>query len=286
METKSASGHTPLSLAFSEHKIQAAEILIAANANQAVRDNLGRNILHLSLQAMNGTTHTDSKELNRLLGMIDRNLIVELSHEHCVQNPSSLSPLARYLRKPHSYANSRWDAKTSDEFIIRDSFETLIKYTGKECLKQMDGSGQLPLHVCVINSYESTLRSMLETLPELVCWENAMGQTALELAITLYIRQKTSSVPSVDRRSEHDEVEYRILKLLEHKKHEMVGKNRVLVSVKQASEVARRLSEAQDPVDWDVRQRRRRMLYGGGLKRSDRVSNLTLDEIDKFMGGW
>lgn len=63
----------------------------------------------------------------------------------------------------------------------------------------MDGSGQFPLHQAVKHSYAGLVKVMLEHDPALLTRENAMGQTPLELAESLYVRECTSKNPDIWR---------------------------------------------------------------------------------------
>ena len=270
LETKSASGHTPLSLAYSAQRYEAAKMLMAAGANQAVRDNVGRNILHLALRSKSGVNASDSEQLDSFLALIDKRLIVELLQERCSEAPTGITPVARWLRSCETQQSLIPSIGWNENEEARLSmFEVLLKYADDQTFRLMDGSGQLPIHTCIMNGLQSVLTRMTAADPDLVYMENAMGQTAIELATTLYVRHMATNAPSLEENRARQDGEmvnhhYHTMRILLEAADKSTLQSRTLVSIGQASEVAKRLAQAgNSPADEDRKQRRRRRFYYG-----------------------
>lgn len=197
LETKSMSGHTPLSLAFNGHKVRIAKSLIAAGTDQTTRDTLGRNILHLALCNVHSSTAEFASKIRPLLGLVDKRVIKSLLVERCQGGPGGTTPLARWLWQPNS---NRWGTSWQYERYKNRSSEVLdaiLDYSEGEDLVMMDGSGQFPLHQAVRTRVPNIVARMLAYDPALLWQENAMGQTPLELAESLYIRHCTNENPDI-----------------------------------------------------------------------------------------
>lgn len=103
LEAKSRDGYTPLALAISLRRLEAARILIAAGADQTVRDYEGSNILHLLLRGAYRTQAWESAEkvyvLQNFLDLIDKRLVSSLLTERSSHEPGSLTPLMFWMQK-------------------------------------------------------------------------------------------------------------------------------------------------------------------------------------------
>ena len=140
----------------------------------------------------------------------------------------------------------------------------MLDFGGAEALTMMDGSGQFPLHQAVKHSYTGLVELMLQHDPALLARENAMGQTPLELAESLYVRECTKGNPDIRaggyrplvQRSCGEFVEQHDGGKGEGEKNDVIETWRVirefaekeprprkLVSVHEAREVARRLAD-------------------------------------------
>lgn len=177
LETKSRNGgHTPLALAFSLHRFEAAKLLIAAGADQTVRDKTGSNILHLLLcSAYTSYTRDDERYLKQFLDLIDKRLVPSLLMERSSQEPGSLTPLARWIRHASQEAN-----------VLKVILDFAAP-TENEHLEVLDGSGDTPVHYVVKCQKLEWLKMMLEYRPDLLYRENSVGQTPYELAEDAYI---------------------------------------------------------------------------------------------------
>ena len=66
-----------------------------------------------------------------------------------------------------------------------------------EALNMMDGSGQFPLLQAVKRSYHKLVTRIVKDRPDLLSRENAIGQTPLELAESMYIADAAKRNPDI-----------------------------------------------------------------------------------------
>ena len=188
---------TPLALAFVTGKIEIARALIEAGADQTTRDFTGKNLVHMALIQASKATKTDTRKLKDFLDLIDKRVIGSLFTERCSDGPGGLTPLALWLAKP-SLTPYNWYGRTSRQSdLTPETFHILEEYGGAEALTTMDSSGQFPLHVAIKSSYVAMVRLMLEYDAALLVRENAMGQTPLELAHSMYVRECAKGNPNI-----------------------------------------------------------------------------------------
>ncbi|KAL8650578.1 MAG: hypothetical protein Q9210_003740 [Variospora velana] len=257
---------TPLALAFLRGRIDGAKALIEAGADQTTRDSSGKNLVHLALIHAARRTPTDTKKFKDLLALIDKRLIRSFFIERCKDGPGGLTPLGLWLAKPRS---GRWSYRSSPRSQLSpDVFPILLDFGGDGALTMMDGSGQFPLHLAVKTSHTAMVKLILEHDPALLFRENAVGQTPLELAHSLYVRRCAEGNPIIhaDRYKalENHEPEYFTKAAGEDGEDkddwsdvvtgtwdvckefaEKGARGRKLVSVNEAREVAKRLVDKQ-----------------------------------------
>ncbi len=258
---------TPLALAFLTGRTDTASVLIGAGADQTTRSSNAKNLIHLVLIYLSSKSRSPEElilEFRSLLSLLDTRLLSSLWTERCRDNPGALTPLAFWLASIDtdffSYS-SRSGAK-----LVPEVLTVMLDFDGGEALTMIDGSGQFPLHQAVKQSYTGVVKLMLEHDPTLLARENAMGQTPLELAESLYVRDCAKGNPNIrasefrkleDRKCE-DFAEHETRDIERGKKDENVVMEtwrickefamkkptaRILVSVSQAREVAKRLAE-------------------------------------------
>jgi ankyrin repeat protein len=244
---KSRDGYSPLALAFSLRRLEAAKLLIAAGADQTVRNSNKANLLHHLLVSPYTNTYLDWG-IQDFLDLLDKRLIPSLLVERCSNDPGSLTPLARWLR-----------TSPQDADVLRLLLD-FAKPHGNQHLEMLDGSGDTPLHYVVTSRRHSDLKIMLEYRPELLYRENSVGRTPYELAADAHIASAASSTPNVTSRSppmsivnhhpekflkqdSEDEAANNetIWRICERHMQEHPGK-RKLVSLLDANEVAKRLA--------------------------------------------
>ncbi|CAI6095948.1 unnamed protein product [Clonostachys chloroleuca] len=261
---KSNGGFDPLWLAFYYHQVETAKLLIDAGAEQTTRNNDGENILHALLfrgpqsntEEEPDRTQKNLDKIEALLKMVDKRLLANLFTDRSSTGPTGLTPLASYINR----------GGRSIELL-----QLIHRYMPSEGYTMFDGSGQTPTHHLVIDGNNQRSRELLEELarlhPRVLMQDNAMGQLPIELAWTLYLRHQTREAPSMHYRyfdlntgrkepkkavqdrpsflgvNDSTIATYRVLRALTEKAKETGDvSQRYMISVKDAREVARRLS--------------------------------------------
>ncbi|KAL4780690.1 ankyrin repeat-containing domain protein [Aspergillus varians] len=278
LEVKSMDEYTPLSIAFHKHKFEFAKILIKAGANQAVRSNEGKNLLHLTLSP---NIYLKDYRLNDMLNLINPFLIPSMLIERCSSHPGSLTPLALWVSRGMSY----------DEDTTRSTLRTILDLaepTGQKHLELLDGSGNTLLHTAVNSQWGIPLQLCLERRPDLLYRENAVGSTPAEVAETKWVANMTEDPPRapeawyeqygssgrsdwslceivskapgqfVSKPVTTSWTEKKIYKLCTPKDEAGKGTKRKLVSLFDANEVAKRLALGESNPDGLRRYSRRR----------------------------
>lgn len=290
---------TPLALAFVKGRVDAARVLIEAGADQTTRDASGKNLLHLALIHASKSQNVDTIEFKELFSLIDRRVIGSLFTERCKDGPGGLTPLALWFTKgSHAQYSHRCDLCSNDAPEI---FAFLLASGGREALRMMDGSGQFPLHSAVKASHAAMVRVMLEHDPALLFRENAMGQTPLELAHSIYVHFCTQGNPSI-RSHGYKPLDQREPEKFDEQKGgndsamedesitrtwnvcksfaEQESSGRKLVSVNEAREVAKRLAEKKKRRSEEEAEREK----GKGAEGNGEET-LKGDEVSGWLGG-
>ncbi|KIW62826.1 hypothetical protein PV04_10956 [Phialophora macrospora] len=294
LEARAADGKTPLHLAFEVGRYYAAKKLIAAGANQAAKDDAGRNILHTILDTI---AVDKSGFLGSVINTLDKQIVAPLLLERCSTIKSSgNTPLAVFLGRITSHTG--WE----------ESLSLLLSLSGGKDLEKMDGAGDYPLHNIVRRGHRELVRFIVEFRPGLLYWENATGMTVSDVVTTSFLRYQIDHPPEIkhsekrhieDRpasdfaenpRSSNDEThgedededangrsnEWRMHRLI----NSLVAKypaKRKLVALHDANEVAKRLALQQQTQNEENRRRERLGLKAVALGRRYRYSNGVVD---------
>lgn len=214
LEAKSVTGYTPLQLAMGLHRVRFSQILVKAGANQTVRDDKGRNLMHLVLGGLRPAyDHTTSPAtMKSLLDLLDRRLIASMLSERCSDEPGSLTPLSFWLSKVMShrewyYHNTyyRYDhertLETDNSVEISQMLLDMAEETGQKHLEVLNGAGSTPMHDAVKKQFPKMFEMMIERRPDLLHREDATGCTPFELAVNLWVNKVTSSPPPMPESS-------------------------------------------------------------------------------------
>ncbi|KIW13836.1 hypothetical protein PV08_06616 [Exophiala spinifera] len=278
LELRSANGSTPLHVAFQPNRYYAAKKLIAAGANQATRDENGRNILHSLLDTFD---FDKPALLQSVLGMLDRGLVGSLLLERCTgTDPGGLTPISLYLKRINTPTG--WE----------ESVKLILSYSQGKDLEKMDGAGDYPLHSLVRRGSLELVKFLVEYSPSLLHWENATGMTPLDVAMAKYLGSliehppnivnstswSVASVPAMDfaakrGRDQNDDEEgvdnysdrstdWQVYRLVES----LVAKHpakRKLVGLHDANEVAKRLAAQQQKKNAEMRRREKLGMNAG-----------------------
>ena len=193
LEAKSVEGYTPLQLAFSAHRTNAARMLINAGSNQAVRDRRGRNIIHLFLHSLHKSS-LDSDAIRGFLKLVDPRLVSSMLTERCSNDPGSLTPIAYWM---HSAKYGRCDLDSDKGVIILESLLDLADSINQKPLEMLNGAGNTPLHDAIKFQAPRIFKLLVDRRPDLLHREDATGCTPFELAVNLWINKVASDPPKI-----------------------------------------------------------------------------------------
>ncbi|RJE25338.1 ankyrin repeat protein [Aspergillus sclerotialis] len=193
LETKSVEGYTPLQLAFSAHRANAARMLINAGSNQALRDREGRNIVHLFLHSLHKSS-LDSDEIRDFLELVDPSLVSSMLTERCSEEPGSLTPIAYWM---HSARHGRYGLDSDKGVIIIEILLDLADSINQKPLEMLNGAGNTPLHDAIKFQVPRIFKLIVDRRPNLLHREDATGCTPFELAVNLWTNKVTSEPPEI-----------------------------------------------------------------------------------------
>lgn len=279
---RSQDGKTALLLAFSLFREDEAKILIEAGADQTARDKQGSNIVHeLLQQSVNTVTSTARLELlDRMLDLIDKRLLASLLTERNSAAHSSCTPFAWFIKKSLRSGNISWAKKVADKILRRSE--------GAE-LGMIDGEGGTCLHHAVLDTNLEFCEYLIGCDPCLINRENSTGRTPYEVVEDIVLASTFKEVPTLagadtyyyfhrhyqQLQSRRQSLIHRpnssfvqpdtsaeagidsIWKLMQKTKAglQAAGKdNRILVTLNEANEVARRLSAREQSVSRQAEQ--------------------------------
>ncbi|KAJ5894821.1 hypothetical protein N7495_006512 [Penicillium taxi] len=246
LEVRSKEGYTPLALAFALHRIAFAQILISAGANQAVRDNKAKNLLHHCLVKLQGEPHLESEGVKKLVNLLDKQHVSTMLIERA--GKSSRTPLGRWLQS----LSSSFTEKSSEIASIVATVLDLASSTDQKLLDVFDGLGNTITHQVVKQGLPYVLEQILDRRPDLLYRESAVGTTPLEMAVDKWVNKITSHPPLCpdiadrelkyllqDKGTESDED---ILVRICRERAQKRPAKRKLVSLFEANEITKRLA--------------------------------------------
>ncbi|KAK7757760.1 hypothetical protein SLS62_000138 [Diatrype stigma] len=320
LEARSDLGYTPLYLACLLGRVQFAETLIRAGADQSVRHkDTGTNVVHAALATRragininSGSDHDeDGSALRRLLDLLDPALRRDLLRQRSRLAHGGDTPLHWWLKRanpdprdPQSaqYPGAIWGAwplqppaSVPESAGNVETLRVLLDLTmdengdgaGSE-LEMLNGAGDTLLHTAVLRNLPRHARALLERGgPRLLRRENAVGRTPADIAWDLCVagrvealavarravdtgrlencaaakladrepatfveeeeekeKQRRAGGQLLARRSRGEEVWEVVEEYLAKAAGEGSGSKRRLVSLNEASDVARRISES------------------------------------------
>lgn len=282
---KSATGLTPLQLAFSLHRVEMAKILVAAGADQTSRNHNNDNLIHSALNYSRINADNGRKKLRELLELIDTRLITGMFTERASSNPGASTPLAQWVYvdvrgRSNCYINDwNYDTIKAVQATLAKQEETLrllLEFSKGEDLGLVNSEGDTPLHAVVRYGADHILRIMLSCRPDLLFRENASGRTPYEMAEDAHLAQNVfNSPPSIEGKQHRYYTEAPSSKILQRSTGSFVqgkpdsrntsekvwdvcrefkeksdrGKKRKLVSLMEANEVAKRLAGNRQRVE-------------------------------------
>ncbi|KAJ5959387.1 uncharacterized protein N7479_006537 [Penicillium vulpinum] len=203
LEVRSTEGLTPLAWAMSLHKVRFARILVAAGANQTVRNKAAHNLLHLILVSDSGRVCKNSHRFTKLIELLDKELLPTMLMQR--GGEGSRTPFAQWLNAYHSFTpvdpviprppNS---SQTDDEIItaMTKLVLDLGNSTDQKHLEVFGEAGNTPLHDAIKKGFPQVLGLLLDRRPDMLNRENATGTTPLEMAVDAWVNKSTSGPPS------------------------------------------------------------------------------------------
>ncbi|KAM7187495.1 Ankyrin repeat-containing domain protein [Naviculisporaceae sp. PSN 640] len=183
LETKNSDGETPLMIASFYGRIDFVKLLIAAGANQSVRNKTGSNIVHYALSGL-----PCAEQLDAFFALLDQDLlahhlVTRTNLQDTDYRPGGMTPLHAFIHATagaDSYAR-RGGYKTEERWL--DVVRLIVKYSGGAELQMLNGPGDTPLHTAVMQSCAPLVRALLDLgNPGLLHRENAVGRTPAEVA--------------------------------------------------------------------------------------------------------
>lgn len=276
---KSATGLTPLQLAFSLHRVEMAKILIAAGADQTCRNHNNDNLIHSALNNSRLNAENGPKRFRELLDLIDTRLITSIFSERANSNPGASTPLAYWVFSSVNGWSNYYNNDQPHAIVTRqtETLRLLLQFSKGEDLGLVNAEGDTPLHAVVRYGAGQILRIMLECRPDLLFRENASGRTPYEMAQDAHLAKNVFNDPpniQVDQPGYRYYGQAPTSKILQRstesflqdktgkKSKESVwdvckefkektgqGKKRKLVSLLEANEVAKRLAAKRQRVE-------------------------------------
>jgi ankyrin repeat protein len=200
---KSATGLTPLQLAFTLHRIEMAKILLEANADQTVRNHNSQNLIHSVLSSGFTSRENGRERLRELLRLIDSRLVSSMLKERTTAAPGAATPLAQWIYtvfrdNVYSHRYNNYDIIQQSKEVTDVQEETLriiLEFSKGEDLDLVNGEGDTPLHAVVRYGADHLLRIMLSCRPELLFRENASGRTPYEMAEDAHLARNVFKNP-------------------------------------------------------------------------------------------
>ncbi|RYO79042.1 hypothetical protein DL766_009476 [Monosporascus sp. MC13-8B] len=197
VETRSDRGYTPLYLACLLGRVQFAETLIKAGADQSVKDKEYNNIIHAAL-----TNSPKVDMLSSLLSLLDPELRLDMFKQRNQLAHGGDTPLHYWIKKDnvtqYSYAMpgqfgtySRHDT-SKDSISSVELLSLLLEFSKGAELEILNGSGNTVLHSAVLLELPGHMSVILENNAQLLYWENTVGRTPAEIAYDCFIASKLS----------------------------------------------------------------------------------------------
>ncbi|RYP71433.1 hypothetical protein DL771_004800 [Monosporascus sp. 5C6A] len=204
-EAKSDRGYTPLYLACLLGRVQFAETLIKAGADQSVKDKECNNIIHAAL-----ANNPKVDRLRSLLSLLDPELRSDMFKQRNQLAHGGDTPLHYWIKKANatrsSYALHGQFGAYSRHDTSKDSkssfklLSLLVEFSKGAELEIFNGSGNTVLHTAVLLELPDHMRVILENNAQLLYRENTVGRTPAEIAYDRFIASKLSTGDAVTGR--------------------------------------------------------------------------------------
>jgi ankyrin repeat protein len=264
LNARSVSGMTPLHVAFALQDAECAKLLIEAGAEVYSRDDRGNNILHLLLlpaaaQGYSGPRATKVllETLSTFMELLSPKQQEDLLLQRNSYSEGARTPLHNWL---HRVCEKPVPLITE---LVEAIFRALLKVSRGPEFTMVDGSGETLAHTLVTSNQTELLKILLEFQPQALLRENAVGRTPLEVVQDRWLSEHIQSAPQLGNRlqsiltrssesflapdqkpDEPAESIHTLWQFCQSHMERHPGK-RVIVSLNEANEVARRLAETR-----------------------------------------
>lgn len=193
IDKKNFEGRTPLHVAFSLHRIKAAQMLIEAGADVMAKDKAFRNVLHFALAPVQGALCQLDRHVKELLDLLDPKVRRDLFKQKNGYAAGARTPLHHWITCTQ-HNKAEWQDKI---------LKLWLKYSEGIELDMIDGTGNSPLHTLIASRRQDHAEILLELRPELLVRENATGRTPFEIAWDNYNAQAVSKDSSLAQRNRY-----------------------------------------------------------------------------------
>ncbi|MCJ1312534.1 hypothetical protein MMC25_006208 [Agyrium rufum] len=214
LDARDSLGRTPLAIAFQSGNIDAAKILVDAGANVQTQDHEDHNVIHLACAAAlkdirEGATKLTA-QVNLITPEIKQRLLVQRCSAHKAHKGEQ-TPLGTFISAVSGWVSYSLYGYTPAAKTFKPEHIPILQVlldassTGED-LTMLDSSGQSPLHEAIKNGDVILSQTLLAHRPLLLTMENAMGQTPLELAQTMFVRnrvEKDYTNPAMNLKADH-----------------------------------------------------------------------------------
>lgn len=195
LESRDNNGNTPLHTAVRLGRVYAIRALLKAGADQLSRNEKGENVVSMIMSTQLYTT--DNVELlPSILRMFDSELVTEMLLQRDTSTPVyghiSMTPLARALVTNQPCQNAI------------NMCQYVFDYTDGKDVAVLDGAGNYIIHYLARSDREVLVKYLIDQRPEILYWENATGQTPVDVAQTAYLRSIIENPPKLPEPRRYD----------------------------------------------------------------------------------
>lgn len=191
IEKKTIQGETPLMIACRLGRVTHSKVLLDAGADQSVRNKKGENLIHAALWG-----NPTAAKIQHLLEMLDAELRRHMFKQRKSLGENGETPLHGWISRLcglEAAVDSLQRFQCGTQFapppnayrsqgLVVEMAKLLLDYSGGEELDMLNGAGETCLHTAVKGEMISLVKVLVDSEPQLLLRENAVGCTPAELA--------------------------------------------------------------------------------------------------------